>query len=58
MASMVGSITGAVVNIIPDPIFIFGLNMGAGGAALATVLSNVVSAILALVLLNHSKILQ
>ena len=51
VASMVGSVTGAVVNIVLDPIFIFGLNMGAGGAALATVLSNVVSAVLFLVLL-------
>ncbi len=51
VASMVGSITGAVVNMILDPIFIFGLNMGAGGAALATVLSNVVSAVLLVVLL-------
>ena len=51
VASMVGSITGAVVNMILDPIFIFGLNMGAGGAALATVLSNVVSAALLMVLL-------
>lgn len=51
VASMVGSITGTVVNIILDPIFIFGLNMGAGGAALATVLSNVVSAVLLAVLL-------
>ena len=51
VASMVGSITGTVVNIILDPIFIFGLNMGAGGAALATVLSNVVSAALLMVLL-------
>lgn len=51
VASMVGSITGTVVNIILDPIFIFGLNMGAGGAALATVLSNVVSAVLLVVLL-------
>lgn len=51
MASMVGSITGALVNIVLDPIFIFGLNMGAGGAALATVLSNVVSAVMFIVLL-------
>ena len=51
VASMVGSITGALVNMILDPIFIFGLNMGAGGAALATVLSNVVSAALFMVLL-------
>ena len=51
MASMVGSVTGALVNIVLDPIFIFGLKMGAGGAALATVLSNVVSAVMFIVLL-------
>ena len=35
---------GAVCNIILDPIFIFGLNMGVSGAALATVISQAVSA--------------
>ena len=38
-------IIGAGLNIILDPVFIFGLNMGAKGAALATVLSQAVSAI-------------
>lgn len=51
MAAMVGSVTGALVNIVLDPIFIFLLGMGAGGAALATVLSNVVSAALFMILL-------
>ena len=50
-AAMVGSVTGALVNIVLDPIFIFLLGMGAGGAALATVLSNVVSAVLFMILL-------
>ena len=36
--SMAGSIIGSIVNIIFDPIFIFGLNQGAAGAAMATVL--------------------
>lgn len=49
--AMVGTIVGAVANIILDPIFIFLLNMGAGGAALATVLSNVISAVLLAVIL-------
>lgn len=40
-ASMFGSALGSVVNIILDPIFIFKLNMGAAGAAVATVLGNV-----------------
>mgnify|MGYP001025788920 CR=1 FL=1 len=34
---------GAIINIILDPIFIFGLNMGVRGAALATVISQGVS---------------
>ncbi len=36
--SMIGSIIGTAVNIVLDPVFIFGLNMGAGGAAAATVI--------------------
>ena len=39
----IGSILGSVVNMILDPIFIFTLNMGAGGAAIATVIGNMVS---------------
>ncbi len=41
--SMVGTIIGSIVNIILDPIFIFVFNMGAGGAALATILGYFVS---------------
>lgn len=41
--SMIGSVMGAVVNIILDPIFISVLGMGAGGAAIATILGNVVT---------------
>ena len=44
--AMVGIVTGAVVNIVLDPIFIFVLNMGVAGAALATVLSQVISFIM------------
>ena len=43
--SMLTVIIGAVTNIILDPIFIFGFNMGVQGAALATVLSQAVSAV-------------
>ncbi len=43
--SMQTVIIGAVLNIILDPIFIFGFNMGVRGAALATVISQTVSAI-------------
>ena len=40
---MAGSIIGSIVNIIFDPIFIFGLNQGAAGAAMATVLGNIIA---------------
>lgn len=42
---MLSVIIGAVTNIILDPIFIFGFSMGVKGAALATVISQAVSAI-------------
>ena len=38
--SMVSLIIGALVNIVLDPILIFSAGMGAGGAALATLISN------------------
>ena len=43
--SMISVIVGAVSNIILDPIFIYGLDMGVRGAALATVLSQALSCI-------------
>lgn len=42
---MLSVVIGAVVNIILDPIFIFALDMGVAGAALATVISQAVSAL-------------
>ena len=42
---MCSIIFGAVCNIILDPVFIFGLDMGVAGAALATILSQAVSAV-------------
>ena len=46
---------GAVLNIVLDPILIFGLNMGVKGAALATIISQGVSAIWVLVFLAGKK---
>ncbi|MBR0163847.1 MAG: MATE family efflux transporter [Lachnospiraceae bacterium] len=37
--SMIGLVSGALLNIVLDPVFIFVLGMGVAGAALATVLS-------------------
>lgn len=46
---------GAVCNIILDPIFIFGLNMGVRGAALATIISQAVSSIWVVKFLTGNK---
>jgi len=46
---------GAIFNIILDPIFIFGLNMGVKGAALATIISQAVSALWVLKFLTGKK---
>ncbi len=43
--SMLTTVIGAVINIILDPIFIFVFGMGVKGAAIATVLSQVVGAL-------------
>ena len=43
--SMVSVLIGAVCNIILDPVFIFGFQMGVRGAALATILSQALSCI-------------
>lgn len=43
--SMIAVLIGAVCNIALDPLFIFGLHMGVKGAALATILSQVISCV-------------
>ena len=46
--------TGAIINMILDPIFILGLRMGARGAAIATVIGQIIAFGMA-VFLNHRK---
>ena len=53
--SMLTTVIGAVINIVLDPIFIFTLDMGVAGAAYATVISQVVSAIWILLFLTGKK---
>ncbi|MGL5355680.1 MAG: MATE family efflux transporter, partial [Cetobacterium sp.] len=43
--SMITLLLGAITNIILDPIFIFGLNLGVKGAAIATIISQMISAV-------------
>ncbi|MBD5499879.1 MAG: MATE family efflux transporter [Lachnospiraceae bacterium] len=54
---MLTTLLGAVLNLILDPVFIFGLNMGVSGAALATVLSQLVSCVWVLKFLTGKKAL-
>ena len=53
--AMVSTLAGAVVNIILDPVFIFVFKWGMMGAALATILGQILTAILAIWYLCHMK---
>lgn len=53
--AMITTVLGAVTNIILDPIFIFALDMGVAGAALATVLSQAASAAFVVCFLTVGK---
>ena len=55
--AMVSTLAGAVLNIILDPIFIFGCKWGMMGAAVATVIGQVVTAALAVWYLLHMKVI-
>ena len=55
MLSTISQITGAVANIILDYIFIFPLGMGVAGAAYATIISQIVSAVLTIRCLVKSE---
>ena len=56
--AMVSTLAGALINIILDPIFIFCFKWGMMGAAVATVIGQVVTAILAVWYLFHMKIIK
>ncbi len=55
--SMITTVMGAVCNIVLDPILIFVLHMGVKGAAVATVISQAVSAVWVLFFLTGKKTL-
>lgn len=52
---MLSVLLGAVTNIILDPVFIFGFDMGVRGAALATIISQALSCIWVLIFLFGKK---
>lgn len=54
-AAMYPTILGAVLNMILDPIFVFGLDMGVSGAAIATVISQSAAVIYILFYFMSSK---
>lgn len=53
--AMLSVLIGAVLNILLDPVFIFVLHMGVRGAALATIISQAVSALWILHFLTSQK---
>ena len=56
--AMASTLAGAAVNIILDPVFIFGFRWGMMGAAVATVIGQIVTAVLAVWYLTHMKTVQ
>ena len=54
---MISVALGAVTNIVLDPVFIFVLDMGVAGAAFATVLSQLASAVFVFRFLRGNRVL-
>lgn len=53
--TMICNLTGAVINTILDAVFVFGLDMGMTGAALATIIGQFVSGAMAIWYLAHCQ---
>lgn len=56
--AMISTLAGAVINIILDPVFIFGLKWGMMGAAVATVIGQIATALLAVWYLINMKLVK
>lgn len=56
--AMVSTLVGCIINIILDPIFIFGFKWGMMGAAVATVIGQIATAVLAVWYLFRAKIIK
>lgn len=53
--SMACTLVGAIINIILDPVFIFGFKLGIKGAAYATIIGQIVSFIISIIYLLKTK---
>lgn len=53
--AMASTLSGAILNIVLDPIFIFGFHWGMMGAAVATVIGQIATALLAVWYLFHTR---
>ena len=53
--AMMATIVGAISNIILDPIFIFVFHLGVKGAAIATIIGQILTFILSMIYLNKAK---
>ncbi len=56
--AMFATISGAIINIILDPIFIYPLRLGMKGAAIATVMGQILTAVLSIWYLCHMKAIK
>ncbi len=56
--AMFATVVGAITNVILDPIFIFPMRMGMTGAAIATVIGQIVTAVLSIWYLYHMKTIK
>lgn len=56
--AMLSTLAGAIINIILDPVFIFVFKWGMMGAAVATVIGQIVTAVLAVWYLGHTKAIK
>ena len=56
--AMISTVSGAIINVILDPIFIYVFKWGMMGAAVATVIGQIATAILAIWYLCHTKVVN
>jgi putative MATE family efflux protein len=56
--TMVCNLTGAIINTVLDAIFVLGFRWGMAGAALATIIGQIISSIIVIVYMLHFKTVE